>query len=105
MLTKSFVIKYSPPKEFTLSQNYPNPFNPTTKIRYTIPSVGTSFMKFVHLKVYDILGSEVATLVNKEQTAGYYEVNFDGSRYASGVYIYRLEAGDFVSTKKMMMIK
>ena len=66
MLTKSFVIKYSPPKEFTLSQNYPNPFNPTTKIRYIIFFVGTSFMKFVHLKVYDILGSEVATLVNKE---------------------------------------
>ena len=59
----------------------------------------------MQLKVYDILGSEVTTLVNKEQEAGYYEVNFDGSRYASGVYIYRLVAGDYVSTKKMMMIK
>jgi len=105
MLQKTFVIKYSAPKEFSLSQNYPNPFNPTTKIRYTIPDVGTSLMKSVQLKVYDILGSEVTTLVNNEQDAGYYEVNFDGSRYASGVYIYRLVAGDYVSTKKMIMIK
>ncbi len=106
MLKKSFVIKYAAPKEFSLSQNYPNPFNPTTKIRYTIaPPNLPKGEALVQLKIYDILGSEVTTLVNKEQEAGYYEVNFDGSKYASGVYIYRLVAGDYVSTKKMMMIK
>ena len=106
MLKKSFVIKYAAPKEFSLSQNYPNPFNPTTKIRYTIaPPNLPKGEALVQLKIYDILGKEVETLVSQEQTAGYYEVNFDGSRYASGVYIYRLVAGDYVSTKKMMMIK
>ena len=93
------------PTKFYLEQNYPNPFNPTTTIKYSIPSVGANSNSPVQLKVYDILGSEVATLVNKEQEAGYYEVNFDGSRYTSGGYIYRLVAGDYVSTKKMMMIK
>ena len=96
------------PIAFSLEQNYPNPFNPSTKIKYTIPA-GTSLMKFVQLKVYDMLGREVAFLVNEEKPAGSYEVEFQstaGSRQsASGVYIYRLTAGDYVSSKKMLLVK
>ncbi|MEJ2507811.1 MAG: T9SS type A sorting domain-containing protein, partial [Ignavibacteriaceae bacterium] len=83
-------------RTFNLYQNYPNPFNPTTKIQFTIPDVGTSFMKFVQLKVYDILGNEIATLVNEEKPAGMYEVTFDASYLSSGIYFYKLNAGDFV---------
>jgi hypothetical protein len=73
-----------------LQQNYPNPFNPTTKIKFTIPSVGTSLMKFVQLIVYDVLGNEIATPVNEEKQAGNYEVEFDGNEFPSGIYFYRL---------------
>ena len=96
------------PNQFALEQNYPNPFNPTTKIKYTIPSVGTSLMKFlqfVQLKVYDVLGNEVATLVNEEKPAGSYEVTFDASQLSSGIYFYTLKAGSFTETKKMAMMK
>jgi hypothetical protein len=86
--------------EFRLSQNYPNPFNPSTSISYSVAEVVN-----VNLVVYDILGRVVATLINDVHTPGLYNVNFDASRLASGTYIYRLEAGDFVSTKKMMLIK
>jgi Secretion system C-terminal sorting domain len=112
--TKSFILKYSAPKQYALYQNYPNPFNPTTTIRYSIPASlnpsqgGTS----VQIKVYDILGREVTTLVNEEKKPGNYEVKFDASNlsagrqgFASGVYIYRLTAGNFVSVKKMMLLK
>ena len=92
-------------RTFNLYQNYPNPFNPTTKIQFTIPDVGTSFMKFVQLKVYDILGNEIATLVNEEKPAGIYEVNFDASHLSSGIYFYKLNAGDFVVTKKMTLLR
>ena len=88
------------PKIFSLSQNYPNPFNPSTTISYQIPVPGK-----VTLKIYDILGREVTTLVNKEQKAGNYKVNFDASRLASGVYFYRITAGQFVSVKKMILMK
>ena len=88
------------PSEYSLSQNYPNPFNPSTSIKYAVPAAG-----FVQLKVYDILGREVASLVDGNREAGYYEINFDGSNLASGLYLYRLTAADFVSTKKMLMIK
>ena len=115
-LTKQFIFTYTQPKEFRLEQNYPNPFNPSTKIRYTIPmnpplspftkgGSGESRGGFVTLKVYDILGNEVATLVNEEKPAGYYEVEFNAGRIASGVYIYRLTSEKFVSTKKMMVVK
>jgi Secretion system C-terminal sorting domain len=87
-------------KSFTLYQNYPNPFNPTTVISYTIPRDGMAT-----LKVYDVLGREVETLVNQNQKVGRYEVTFDGSRLASGVYFYRLVAGNHVITKKMLMLK
>ncbi|MBT8378059.1 MAG: T9SS type A sorting domain-containing protein [Ignavibacteria bacterium] len=88
------------PLEYALDQNYPNPFNPSTKIRYQIPEDG-----IVALKVYDILGSEVVTLVNDEKPAGKYEISFDASSLASGVYIYRLQAGEFVNVKKMLLLK
>jgi hypothetical protein len=88
------------PTEFSLSQNYPNPFNPSTIIQYAISS-----RQLVTLKVYDILGSEVATLVNQEQNAGSYNVDFNASKLSSGVYFYRLQAGSFVQSKKMILIK
>jgi type IX secretion system substrate protein len=96
------------PVEFTLSQNYPNPFNPVTKIKFDIPSNLTqSEAKGLHVKliVYDLLGREVKTLVNEFKKAGYYEESFDGSNFATGVYFYRLEAGEFVQSKKMVLIK
>ena len=90
----------SHPKSFSLAQNYPNPFNPTTEISYQLSAVSN-----VTLKVYDVLGREVATLVNQKQSAGKYSVTFNGSRLASGVYFYRLAAGSFVSVKKLMLVK
>jgi subtilisin family serine protease len=91
--------------EFFLTQNYPNPFNPTTKIRFAIPYVGTGLALSVQLKVFDILGNEVATLVNEEKAAGTYEVEFNATQLSSGVYFYRLKAGDFVETKKMILLR
>ncbi len=88
------------PEQFNLSQNYPNPFNPSTKINYQISTAG-----IVSLKVYDVLGKEVATLVNEEKPVGSYEVNFNASRLSSGMYLYRLKAGNFVETKKMILLK
>lgn len=84
----------------SLSQNYPNPFNPTTVINYQLPVSGK-----VTLKVYDLLGRELATLVNDRENAGSYSVKFDGSRLASGIYFYRLQAGSFSQTKKLMLVK
>ena len=88
------------PTKFSLSQNYPNPFNPVTTIKYAISSE-----ELVQLKVYDILGSEIATLVNQEQNAGSYNVDFNASHLASGIYFYRLQAGSFIGTKKMILLK
>ena len=88
------------PIEFSLNQNYPNPFNPTTTISYDL-----SANSFVTLKVYDILGREVATLVNERENAGTYSVKFDGSRLASGIYFYRLTAGSYISTRKLALMK
>ncbi len=87
-------------EKFTLSQNYPNPFNPSTKINFVIPK-----SSFVNLKVYDILGREVVTLVNEEKQPGVYEVEFDASNLSTGVYFYSLNAGDFKSTKKLLLAK
>jgi hypothetical protein len=108
MIMKQFIFSYTGPKEFKLEQNYPNPFNPTTTIQYQIPASPKSSPKertSVTLKVYDILGSEVATLVNEEQEAGYKEVQFNGSNFASGMYVYRIQAGEYISSKKMMLLK
>jgi len=88
------------PTVYKLNQNYPNPFNPSTVINYQIPEEG-----FVTLKIYDILGSEVKILVNENKPVGSYNIHFDASDLASGIYIYRLTAGSFISTKKMLMIK
>jgi len=88
------------PLEFSLSQNYPNPFNPSTIINYELPKISK-----VTLKIYDILGREVKTLVDSEQLSGKYTTEFDGSNLASGVYFYRINAGNFVQTKKMMLLK
>lgn len=103
-LTKQFILQYALPTEYKLEQNYPNPFNPTTKIRYSIPNVGSG-LALTELKVYDILGNEVTTLVNEQKEPGYYEVDFYASSFASGVYIYRLQAENYISTKKMMVLK
>jgi len=107
MMTKQFIFSYTGPKEFKLEQNYPNPFNPGTVISYQLPASPNPSKggALVSLKVYDILGSEVETLVNEEQQPGYYEVQFDASNIASGMYVYRLQAGDYVSVKKMVLIK
>jgi len=85
---------------YSLSQNYPNPFNPSTKIKYSIPETG-----YVKLKVFDILGNEVATLVNEEKAPGNYTAVLNASSFASGVYIYRLQAGSFMKTRKMILVK
>ena len=92
--------KSLPLDKFNLFQNYPNPFNPATNIAFLI-----SNSSFVTLKVYDIIGNEVATLMNEEKTAGEYEVHFDASKLASGIYFYQLKAGSFVQTKKMILLK
>ncbi len=88
------------PDKFALEQNYPNPFNPTTKIRFDIPTT-----EFVTLKIFDVTGREIRTVVNEKLNAGIYEREFDGAGLTSGIYFYRLEAGDFKATKKMIMLK
>jgi len=88
------------PKNFDLSQNFPNPFNPTTKINYQLPKNSV-----VTLKIFDILGNEITSLVNEEQAAGNYQINFNGSRLSSGVYFYKIQAGDYVETKKLILTK
>jgi len=93
------------PEQYTLYQNYPNPFNPSTTIRYTILLDTKGEMQEVSLKVYDVLGNEVATLVDEYKLAGDYEVIFDAADLSSGIYYYRLQAGEFVSVKKMILMK
>ncbi len=88
------------PTQFTLSQNYPNPFNPSTKINYQLPEIS-----FVALKIYDVLGNEIATLVNEEKPVGEYEVEFDGKGLPSGIYLYRLQAGNYSEVRKMVLLK
>ena len=104
------------PKLYELSQNYPNPFNPTTVISYQIPLYevvdlnpplqrGNERGIYVTLMIYDVLGREVATLVNEEQSAGWKEVEWNASSVSSGIYFYRLTAGTYVGTKKLMLLK
>jgi hypothetical protein len=96
------------PIVFSLGQNYPNPFNPSTKIKYTIPNVIANEAKqsqLITLKVYDVLGNEVATLVNEEHIAGEYEVEFNATTLPSGVYLYQLKGGQFIETRKMLLLK
>jgi hypothetical protein len=88
------------PGVFSLEQNYPNPFNPVTQIKYSIAND-----EFVKIKVFDVLGREVAVLVNENQKAGSYSTEFDGSNFASGLYLYKIQAGSFTDVKKMILIK
>jgi len=88
------------PLEFNLAQNYPNPFNPSTTIKYAVATTS-----FVSIKVYDMIGQEVASLVNEMKDAGTYEVKFDGKNLASGVYIYKMSADNFTSVKKLNLLK
>ena len=88
------------PVRYTLSQNYPNPFNPSTTIEFTLPK-----SEFVTLKVYNILGEDITTLVNNKLQAGNHTYEFDGNNLASGVYIYRIEAGKYQQVKKMVLLK
>ena len=88
------------PENYTLIQNYPNPFNPLTKIYYGVPQ-----KSYVELKVFDLIGNEIKSLVSEEKIAGYHSVSFDASNYNSGVYFYQLQAGPFVETKKMVLMK
>jgi len=112
-------VEIVPPLKFSLEQNYPNPFNPVTTIKYTIPTPpsssplakGRNEVGFVTLKVYNVLGKEIATLVNEEKPAGSYEVKFNSvetlhaTSLPSGVYFYQLRAGDYNETKKMILLK
>ncbi len=91
---------YIQPENYILYQNYPNPFNPTTNIQFSIPHSG-----IVTLKVYDVLGNEIRTLVNEEKTAGTYNIEFDGSNLASEIYFYVLRTGGFVQSRKMLLLK
>jgi hypothetical protein len=104
------------PAAFALEQNYPNPFNPETRIRYTVPAssgsgrnavaaAGSAHGGTVRLAVYDLLGREVAVLVDERKPAGSYEVTFDAARLASGVYVYRLTAGAFVGSRRMVVVR
>jgi hypothetical protein len=105
-MMKEFVFEYTKPIEYRLDNNYPNPFNPATTLRYTLPDESS-----VSLRVYNILGEVVSSLVNEVQNAGYYEINFNAAGYATGVYIYTLQAKStdgrkkYNSVKKMMLIK
>ena len=89
-----------PVQSFELFQNYPNPFNPTTKIRYNVPE-----RSFVTIKIYDVLGKKIAALVNEEKQNGNYEIEFNGNGLASGIYYYKITAGNFSQTKKMILLK
>ncbi|OQA67711.1 MAG: hypothetical protein BWY38_01270 [Ignavibacteria bacterium ADurb.Bin266] len=101
-------IEIQAPDIFSLEQNYPNPFNPTTKIKYSIPTVTLRQAQsdnWVTLKLYDVLGNEITTLVNERKPAGNYKVEFSGSDLPSGVYFYQLKAGSFIQTKKMILLR
>jgi len=88
------------PAKFNLSQNYPNPFNPSTRIKFALPK-----NEFVNIKIYDILGKEISTLVNENLTAGYYEVEFNANNLSSGMYFYKFESSTFTDVKRMVLIK
>ena len=98
--SKVIEVTFARPESFNLEQNYPNPFNPETVIKYEVPE-----NSFVTLKVYDILGREVVTLVNQQLSPGKYSVNFDGSNLAGGLYLYTLKSGNYSSTKKLILLK
>ena len=94
-------------QKFTLNINYPNPFNPTTEISYSISTEASleEQLPVINLSIFDMNGKKIATLVNDIKSAGYYSVKWDASHVSSGIYFYRLQAGDFVDTKKMVFMK
>ncbi len=103
LLTQTMTdVKSDPriPEQFSLFQNFPNPFNPTTTIKFTIPS-----SNFTSLKIFDLLGKEVAVLVNENKEAGEFTIPFNATRLPSGIYFYQLQSGNFVETKKMLLLK
>jgi hypothetical protein len=100
MVQKLMVTEELIPKEYSLEQNYPNPFNPSTTIKFAVPRESN-----VNLSIYNVLGELVSTLVDDQKKSGYYEYEFNASSLASGVYLYRIKAGDFVETKKMILMK
>ena len=93
-------VEITVPFDFALEQNYPNPFNPSTTIRYSVPQTS-----IVNIKVYNLIGQEVTELVNETKSAGKYEINFESNGLASGIYLVKMQAGDFTSTIKMTMLK
>jgi glucose/arabinose dehydrogenase len=97
---KVVAVDLGTPKEFVLEQNYPNPFNPNTTIKYYVPE-----HSFVTIKIYDVLGNEIKTLINDEKSAGYYKIDFDASQFSSGIYFYVLKSNEFVASQKMLLIK
>jgi hypothetical protein len=100
MITSIEPVASEVPRQFELHQNYPNPFNPNTTIKYELPG-----FSMVRLSVFDILGREVSVLANDRENAGLYEVKFDAAGLSSGVYFYKLTAGQFVQTRKMTVVK
>ena len=103
ILPKSFaeeIVTTDLPTEFGLAQNYPNPFNPTTEIQFQVPEAS-----YVQIKVYDILGKVVATLVDEKMSTGVYNVTWSAGSLASGVYIYTMQAGSYVNSKKLLLLK
>ena len=93
-------MKLQSPSNYLFSQNYPNPFNPTTAISYELPEAN-----YVSIKVYNLIGKEVAVLVDEQKQAGKYKLQFDGSGIPSGVYFYRIQAGSYSETKRMILLK
>ena len=98
--SKAIEVDLGAPKKFELSQNYPNPFNPITTIRFSLPEAGN-----VKLTLFNILGQEIKTIVNEYKESGVHTINFDASELNSGMYIYKIEAGTFVQTRKMTLVK
>jgi len=98
-------ISTSIPREFKLYQNYPNPFNPVTKIRFDVPKINGDETRNVKLVIYDILGREIAMLINQDLEPGSYKIDLDASKYSSGIYFYRLITDGFIDTKKMVVVK
>ncbi|MCL6099667.1 MAG: T9SS type A sorting domain-containing protein [Bacteroidetes bacterium] len=88
------------PTEFGLEQNYPNPFNPSTTINYSLPRSG-----FVSMKIYDVLGKEIKTLISETKIAGNYSIKFDGVNLPSGIYFYQMKTSEYMRTKKMILLK
>ena len=105
--TNAPLVNQFDPVQFALGQNYPNPFNPRTVISYHLPAAqaGLAVNSVVTLKIFDVLGREVATLVNERQSAGSHTVNFSGDVLSSGIYFYQLRAGTFVETRKMVLLR